>query len=84
MLRKEAPKVFGNLTPDQIISFKTVFEVLTCATILYLPKVDQQYSMHTDALDYQIGCVLFQTNEKKIRCPFGNFSQHFKWPNGII
>lgn len=68
-------EVFDDLTPQQLGAFHALVDALTSAPILHIPQPRHQYFIDTDASDYQIGCVLFQCNEKNTCCQIGCFRQ---------
>ena len=56
-------------------SFYKLKEAILAPPVLALPKKDLPYSVDTDASDYQIGAVLFQTHPDAQRKPTGFFSR---------
>lgn len=51
----------------------TLKDAILAPQVLALPKKDLLYSRDTDASDYQIGAVLFQTYSDMTRKPIGFF-----------
>ena len=67
-----------NLPPfneEQATAFEMLKEALTSPPILKLPRTDLEYSVDTDACDYQVGCSLFQTHADGVRHPIGFWSR---------
>lgn len=75
MLQKGFPKTFDKLSAEKLNSFEKLIEALKSAQILLIPKPHQPYLVDTNALDRQIDCELFQTNEENILCPIEYLSR---------
>ena len=60
MVCKDHPKVWDNLTDEQMAAFTELRTRLMQPPVLALPKANKPYTIDTDACDVQIGCVLPQ------------------------
>lgn len=56
------PESFGPLDPVQHASFDSLIMKLCEPTVLALPVPSLPYSLETDAITYEEGCVLFQSH----------------------
>ena len=59
-------------------SFRALIDAVKSPPVLALPRPDLPYSVDTDASDYQVGAVLFQTTEDGERRPIGYWSRSLK------
>lgn len=69
MLQKRSPKTFANHSDEQLGFFQKLIKSLISAPIFHLSQLHHLFTIDTDVSDRQLGCVLFQTNDKNIRCP---------------
>ena len=56
-------------------AFQSLIDSILSAPVLSLPRRGLPYSIDTDASDYQVGAVLFQTQEDGMRKPLGFWSR---------
>lgn len=74
-LRKEELEKFSTLTKAKIHSVNALENAPTNLPMLFLQRANGQYTIHTDASDTQVGCVLLQTQEDGTDTPIGYLSQ---------
>lgn len=63
------------LQAEHFDAFHKLISAVLSPEILAIPHPGLKFSLDTDASDYQIGCVLFQTNEAGQRKPVGFWSR---------
>lgn len=80
-----ARKEILKLTGDQESVLQKIIKSVSFPPILSLPLRGLAYSVDTDASDYQVGAVLFQTDEEDFRRPLGFWSiATYTKMNGIV
>ena len=75
LLKKGQPVQITEFNEPCKAAFHKLEDAILAPPVLALPRKDRPYSVDTDASDYQIGAVLFQTNPEAQSKPIGFFSR---------
>jgi hypothetical protein len=71
LLRKGESPQLGELTQEQFEAFEKLRQKLLDPPILAFPRAEGNYTLDTDASNYQIGCTLLQDQPDGSKHPIG-------------